>query len=95
MAFEKYSAIYKNNNLTINDEEIQGNVKDIVDCFKYEMASQLMGINPSIEDIITNLGLTKDILEQLNDLPHNDIIKVKYNPMGAYYIEENGEIPLF
>ena len=95
MAFSKYSAIYRNDNLLINDDEIQGNVKDIIDYFKYNLASQLMGVKPSIEDIINNLELTKDILEQLNNLPHNGVIKVRYNPMGAYYIEEEREIPLF
>lgn len=40
MRFDKYSIIYRNDNLIINDEEIIGKVKDIKEYLRYELASQ-------------------------------------------------------
>lgn len=42
------------------------------------------------ENRISNIDITNDILKELQQCYETDIVRVCYNPMGAYYINENG-----
>lgn len=84
MKFSKYSAIYRNDNLTINDEEIIGKVKDVKEYLRYELANQCMS-DINYENLIDNADMIIDLLQELDETQEDTLkIKVYYNPMGAY-----------
>ena len=83
MKFSKYSAIYRNDNLTINDEEIIGKVKDVKEYLRYELANQCMS-DVEYENFIDNGRLILDLIQELEETQEDTLkIKVYYNPMGA------------
>ena len=84
MKFSKYSAIYRNDNLTINDEEIIGKVKDVKEYLRYELANQCMS-DINYENLIDNADMIIDLLQELDETQEDTLkIKVYYNHMGAY-----------
>ncbi len=87
MKFEKYSAIYRNDNLTINDEYVIGNVKDVKEYFRYELASQCMS-DVDYENLCDNMELIRDLFISLENDDENNKIKVSVHPMGSLMIEE-------
>ena len=91
MKFTKYSAIYRNDNLIINDEDVIGNVKDVKEYFKYELASQCMS-DINYENLIDNGKMIFYLLEQLENENDDLKIKVYYNPMGALQYTTNLEV---
>lgn len=82
MKFSKYSAIYRNDNLTINDEEIIGKVHDVKEYLRYELANQCMS-DIDYENLIDNGKMIFYLLEELENENDDLKIKVYYNPMGA------------
>ena len=91
MKFEKYMAIYRNDNLIINDESVIGLVKDIKEYLKYELASQCMSMKVDFENLIDNGKMIFYLLEQLENENDNLKIRVYYNPMGALQYTTNLE----
>ena len=92
MKFSKYSAIYRNDNLTINDEEIIGKVYDIKEYLRYELASQCMS-DFEYENFIDNGRLILDFIERLeiNGEDNENKIIVRLNPMGGFYYDDYEE----
>lgn len=92
MKFSKYSAIYRNDNLTINDEEIIGKVKDVKEYLRYELASQCMS-DVEYENFIDNGRLILDFIERLeiNDEDNENKIIVRVHPMGGFYYDDYEE----
>lgn len=86
------------NNVIETGEEVIGKVKDIIEYFKYEMIKQVKEIDifgdyiecNDIEDKQNNInlllefvnGLYQDYITEI--LESDTIIKVCFNPMGAY-----------
>ena len=86
MKFSKYSAIYRNDNLTINDEEIIGKVHDVKEYLRYELANQCMSHFEDFEyeNLIDNADMIIDLIQELDETQEDTLkIKVYYNPMGA------------
>lgn len=72
------------------EEKIIGKVKDLRDYFIYNLAYNLLAENEGdTENQTSNIILTGDLLEQLEEYGENDILKIVYNPMGAYEISED------
>ena len=95
MKFSKYSAIYRNDNLTINDEEIIGKVKDVKEYLRYELASQCMSHFEDFEyeNFIDNGKLILEFIERLeiNGEDNENKIIVRVNPMGGFYYDDYEE----
>ena len=93
MKFSKYSAIYRNGNLTINDEEIIGKVCDVKEYLRYELANQCMSINYEYENFIDNGRMILDFIERLeiNGEDNENKIIVRVNPMGGFYYDDYEE----
>ena len=89
MKFRTNSAIYRNDNIIIDDESVKGKCSQVKEYFIYELASQCMGVNNSYEDIICNGRMIFDLIEELENNNVNDdfTIIVKYNPMGSLCYE--------
>lgn len=90
MRFNKYSAIYRNDNLEFTDtESVKGTIKDIKEYLKYELANQCMS-DLSYEELVFNgkmiLYLLEDIEKNGND--DNKVMELYYNPMGALELRE-------
>lgn len=91
MKFNKYSAIYKNDNLKINDDSVIGTVKDIKTYFRYELANQCMS-DLDYENLIFNANMILDLLKVMEEYASDDNAKIMvwYNPMGSLEYEYIG-----
>lgn len=92
MKFDKYSAIYRNDNLEFTDtESVKGKVKDIKEYLKYELANQCMSMSIDYEELIYNGKLILYLLEDIEESGIDDNKKVELycNPMGSLGIKES------
>ena len=89
MEFNKYSAIYRNDNLKIDSEEVIGKAKDIKEYFRYELASQCTTHNFDYENFIDNAKMIIYFIEDLEEsgIDDNTEIRAYFNPMGAIQCE--------
>ena len=87
--------IYRNDNIKIGGDYVIGSIKDLKEYFRYEIASQSMGIDIDYENYSDNV---KNIIELLDNLyedtmngvfTDNDVLKVSENPMGGFWIESD------
>ena len=95
MKFDRYIAIYRNDNLIINDEEIIGKLHDVKEYLRYELASQCMSDFEDFEyeNFIDNVRLILDFIErlELNNEDNNNKIIVRITPLGGLYYEDYEE----
>lgn len=89
MKFNKYSAIYKNDDLKINDNSIVGAAKDVKTYFRYELANQCMS-DLDYENLIFNANMIMSLLEVMEENISDENVKIMvwYNPMGSLEYEE-------
>ena len=79
-------------NAIINEELIQGKPKELIEIIKSEMIYQLEELDieqSNYEMFAFNLQLFAQIVELIGDNYNKEIITLKYNPMGSWYIEES------
>ena len=82
-------------NVIINEEIIQGKPNEIFEEIKNEMIYQIneLTIEESNNEMFNfNLELFAQIMELIGDNKSKEIITLKYNPMGLWYIEEESEV---
>lgn len=75
---EEFTVIY-------DGDDIIGKSFDIKKCFLTRLQEILNDKEIYIEEKINHLDLIQDLLKQLEKVSDNTIIKVSYNPMGAFY----------
>lgn len=68
-----------------DDEDVIGKVKEIKKCFIHQLSVTLSDNEIDIEEKINQNNLINDLLEQIKEEHDNTIIKVSFNPMGAFY----------
>lgn len=92
MRFDKYMAIYKNDNLEIDGDTVKGKCLEVMEYLKYEIAHQCMG-DIDYQELIWNVRKIVDILAELedNEVNDNEIIVIRENPMGSLYYEIEGK----
>lgn len=71
------------------DEDFIGEVEELKKYFLYQLRIMLGKNDISEEEKIQNVGITYDILEQLQEQYTNVVVRVAYNPMGTYYIADS------
>lgn len=71
-----------------DDEKFIGRVEDLRKFFIYTLAYGLLAEDDA-ENQASNIILTSDLLEQLEEYGDDDVLKIVYNPMGAYQISED------
>lgn len=71
-----------------DDEKFIGRAEDLRDFFIYNLAYGLLAEDDT-ENQTSNIILTSDLLEQLEEYGNDDVLKIVYNPMGAYQISED------
>lgn len=77
------------NDLIIDEEIMQGKPYKIQDYLKRELANQILSMNyETIENTCDNMRMFADVFELLEEHINDKFITLKYNPMGAWYIEE-------
>ena len=87
--------IYRNDDIKITDEYVIGSIKDLMEYFRYQIASQSMaiGVENEIENYIDNVKNMIEVIENLqedlcnNIYTLNDTMKVSEQPMGGFVIE--------
>lgn len=78
------------NNMYISDEVISGKPSQLEQYFKEEIANQILKMSgKDFENVINNMRLVADVFELLEDYINEDFIVLKYNPMGAWFVEED------
>lgn len=81
-------------NVIINEELIQGKPNEIFEEIKNEMIYQIneLTIEESDNEMFNfNLQLFAQIIELIGENKNSEMITLKYNPMGSWYIEEESE----
>lgn len=76
-------------NIILIDEDFIGRVDNLKNYFIESLANYLLQ-NKEIEDNISCINITQEILEKLDNCNEIDIIRLCYNHMGTYYVSENG-----
>ena len=72
------------------DEDFIGKVSELKGYFIDSLAKMLTDDSIDEENKISNVGITYDILQQLQDEKFdNAVVRVAYNPMGTYYIADS------
>lgn len=61
-----------------------GIVQDIRKAYREEISHQALNDDLDEEEIKYNINLILDLLVDIQDLEEDTLIKVVYNPMGAY-----------
>ena len=90
MKLNRYSAIYKNDDLEFTDaESVVGKVKDIKTYIRYELASQCMS-DLSFEELVYNGKMILYLLEDIEEsrVDENKKVELYFNPMGSLEIKE-------
>ena len=88
MKLNRYSAIYRNDNLEFTDvESVKGKLKDIKTYIRYQLASQCMS-DLSFEELVYNGKMILDLLEESEEVNENKKVELYFNPMGSLEIRE-------
>ena len=89
--------IYRNDNIKIESDYVEGTLEDIMEYFRYELASQCMSgkwldKENNYENFIDNAKNIIEVIENLEEdlqnkiFTKNDIIRVSEHAMGGFYI---------
>lgn len=73
------------------DEEYIGTRKDLQEYFMLMIHLETGNGDYDAEEFIYNVGMLMDLLEALASKDDDELLEVKYNPMGAYYLTPYGE----
>lgn len=79
------------NKLVVNEEEIKGFVKDIKAYMINELYTYIVDYPAEKGEIISIIHATDEILQTIIDCDDNNYVTLRYNPMGAWYIENDEE----
>ena len=75
--------------MIINEEIIQGKPLEIERQLQLEITNQILKLNGAdYENTCQNMRTVADIIEILEEHINDDFITLRYNPMGAWYLEE-------
>lgn len=79
--------------MIINEELIQGNPLAIESALKSEIANQILKMGASdYENVCNNMRMIADIFELLEENINKENITLRYNPMGAWYLDDEIEV---
>lgn len=76
-------------NVIEDNEDFIGKVSELKKYFIYNLGKIINDNDIGEEEKICNVGMIYDILEQLQKQSEYIVVKVKYNPMGAFYIADS------
>ena len=82
-------SLEQKHNIIMVDEDFIGKVENLINYFIESLVYNLRHEKDN-ENRISNIDITNDILKELQQCYETDIVRVCYNSMGAYYINENG-----
>lgn len=78
----------KKHNIIEMNEDYIGRVEDLKEYF-IDVLVYNIGEIEAVEEKIENIDLISDILKQLEEEQYNAVIRICYNPMGAFYIADS------
>lgn len=77
-------------NINVNDEIMEGKPSDLLRYLQTELANSILAMELNdLENTCDNMRLFADVLELLEEHINDEYIKLKYNPMGAWYIDND------
>jgi hypothetical protein len=78
--------------MIINEDIIEGNPSELMMSLQTQIANQILHMSTNdYEDVCANMRMTSEIFEILEEHINNEIVTLKYNPMGAWYYVESEE----
>ena len=78
-------------NVVERDEDFIGTRQNLKEYFMLMIHLETGNSDYDAEEFICNIGMLMDLLEALASKDDNELLEVKYNPMGAYYLTPYGE----
>ena len=72
-------------------EEYIGTRKNLQEYFMLMIHLETGNEDYDAEEFVYNIGMLMDLLEALASKDDDELLVVKYNPMGAYYLTPYGE----
>ena len=76
-------------NVISDDEDVIGKVSNLKKYFLEQIKYTIEDTKISDEEKIYNVELMAELLDELQRQAENVVVKVKYNPMGAFYIADS------
>lgn len=67
-----------------DDEDVIGKVREIKKCFMKHLADIILDEEIEMGEKTNQLSLIAELIEKLENESDNTIIKVSFNPMGAF-----------
>lgn len=67
-----------------DDENVIGKIREVKKCFMKHLADIILDEEIEMGEKTNQLCLIAELIESLNNEGENDIIKVFFNPMGAF-----------
>ena len=78
--------------MIINEDIIKGNPSELMMSLQTQIANQILHMSTNdYEDVCANMRMTSEIFEILEEHINDEIVTLKYNPMGAWYYVESEE----
>lgn len=76
-------------NVISDNEDVIGKVSNLKKYFLEQIKYTIEDTKISDEEKIYNVELMAELLDELQKQAENVIVKIKYNPMGAFYIADS------
>lgn len=67
-----------------DDEDVIGKVREVKKCYMKHLADIILDEEIEMGEKTSNLILIAELIDKLGEESDNTIIKVTYNPMGAF-----------
>lgn len=67
-----------------DDEDVIGKVREVKKCFMQHLAETILDGEIEMGEKTNQLSLVAELIEKLENESDNTIIKVTFNPMGAF-----------
>lgn len=75
-------------NVIEDNEDYLGKPEELINMFLYEIGRTAKDETLSEEERIYNIGLMVDISKDIQNYENNVVLRIKYNPMGSFYIAD-------
>lgn len=77
--------------MIINEDIMQGKPTQIIGHLQMEIVNEILKMGNNYEDVCANMRMISDVFELLEEHINDEYVTLRYNPMGAWFLEEKEE----